>query len=117
MESRPVLLASEIVKENILRRHSKTVKQFDYRLCHHRRTAHQIDYVLRVLVVLEISLIKNIVDKACSICNSCCISLRIRTVKCKIELEVREVFLDLVIVFKVECLFQAACSIEEVDFP
>ena len=46
--------------------------------------------------------------------NAGCISCRVRTVEGEVELEVRELSLDLSEVLKVECLDKCTCSIEEV---
>ena len=67
-------------------------------------------------MVLEVGLVHHVVYEAGHILDSCCISCRIRTVKGKMEVEVREIPLDLCEVFKIECLDKAAGSIEEVYF-
>ncbi len=110
-------LCSEVVVQDILWRYSETVKQLDYRSNHHRRSAHEIEGILRILMLLEVSLIHYIVHKACNIWNPCLICSRIRPVKRKVELEVRELLLNLVVILKVERFLETACSVEEVDFP
>ena len=47
--------------------------------------------------------------------NSRRVCRRVRTVKRKMELEVRELLLELREVFEIECLDESACTIEEVD--
>ena len=66
-------------------------------------------------MLLEVCLVHYIVYEAGHVWHTCLVSCRIRTVKCKVELEVRELFLDFIVVLKIECLFETACSIEEVD--
>ena len=55
-------------------------------------------------MLLEICLVENIVNEACNIRYTCLVSLRIWTVKGKVELEVRELLLDLIVVIEVEGL-------------
>lgn len=68
-------------------------------------------------MLLEVSLIHHVVHKACNIWNSCLISCRVRPVKRKMELEVRELLLNLAVILKVESFLETACAIEEVDLP
>ena len=104
----------EVIVQNALRLHSKAVKQFVDGSDHHRRSAHKVLDVLRSVVVLEIGLVHHIVNETCRVLDSSGVSCRIRTVKGQMEVEVRELLLDLGIVLKVECLDKAARSIEEV---
>ena len=62
-------------------------------------------------MVLKVGLVHNIVNETSYIRNAGCISCRVRTVE--VELEVRELSLDLSEVLKVECLDECTCSIEE----
>ena len=57
-------------------------------------------------MVLEICLVKNIVYEACYVRYTCLISDWIWTIECKVELEVRELLLDLIVVIKVESLLK-----------
>ena len=66
-------------------------------------------------MLLEVSLEHYVVYETSNIWYTCCISLRIRSVECEVELEVRELLLDCVIVIEVESLLKGACSIEEVN--
>ena len=66
-------------------------------------------------MLLEICLVHDIVNESCHILHSSCIGCRIRTVESEVEVEVRELLLDFSIILEVECLFQATCTIEEVD--
>ena len=108
-------LTSKVVVQYVLRWNSEAVKQCVYRLDHHRRTAHEVFDILWSLVLLKICLVHHIVNETCNILDSCFICCRIRTVESKVEVEVRELFLDFSIVFEVECFLQATCTIEEVD--
>ena len=103
----------EVIVQNALRLHSKAVKQFVDGSDHHRRSAHKVLDVLRSVVVLEIGLVHHIVNETCRVLDSSGVSCRIRTVKGQMEVEVRELLLDLGVVLKVECLDKAARSIEE----
>ena len=67
-------------------------------------------------MVLEVCLVKDVVYEACYVWYASFVCLWIRSVKCQVELEVREFFLNLCVVLKVECLFKATCTVEEVDF-
>ena len=89
-------LCSEVVVEDILRLYSEAVKEIDYRCRHHRRAAHQVEAVLRSLMVLQISLIEHIVDESRRVGNMLSICLRVRPVKGKMELEVREFLFKLI---------------------
>ena len=108
-------LGAKVIKENILRRHSQTIKEVNYRLRHHWRTAHKVDDALWLIVVFEICLVENIVNETSNIWYTSLISLWIWTVEGQVELEVRELLLDLVVVVEIECLLQRACAIEEVN--
>ena len=108
-------LCAEVIEQDILLRHAEAVEKVHYRLCHHRRTAHEVDDALWLIVLLEICLIENIVYEACNIRYTCLVSLRIWTVQSEVELEVRELLLDLLEVLEVECLLQRTSTIEEVN--
>ena len=64
-------------------------------------------------MLLEVSLEHHVVYETCNVRYASCICLRIRSVKGKIELEVRELLLDCVIVVEVECLLKRTCSVED----
>lgn len=53
-------------------------------------------------MLLEVGFEHDVVYEACNIRNACCICCRVRTVKCKMELEVREILLNLVVILEVE---------------
>ena len=66
-------------------------------------------------MVLEIGLEHHIVNEARSVLDTGCICCRVRTVKSKMEVEVRELCLDFCVVLKIECLHKVAGSIEEMN--
>ena len=66
-------------------------------------------------MVLQVGLVHYIVNEAGSILNAGCISCRIRTVKGKSEVEVRELLLNLCEVLKIEGLYKSTGAIEEAN--
>ena len=66
-------------------------------------------------MVLQISLVHHVVNEACHILHSCCIGCRIRTVESEVEVEVRELLLNLCEVIEVECLNESTRSVEVVN--
>ena len=66
-------------------------------------------------MLLEVGLIHHIVHEACGVLHAGSICCRVRTVKGKVELEVRELLLDLCEVLEIEGLHEGACAIEEAD--
>ena len=108
-------LGAEVIKENILRRHSQTIEEVNYRLRHHWRTAHKVDDALWLIVVFEICLVENIVNETSNIWYTSLISLWIWTVQSEVELEVRELLLNLVVVIEVEGLLKRTCTVEEIN--
>ena len=66
-------------------------------------------------MILEVCFIHYVVYETCRVLDTCCICCRVRTVKGEIELEVRELLLDLSEVFKIEGLDKCTSSVEEAD--
>ena len=108
-------LCAEVIEQDILRWHSEAVKKVDNRLGHHWRSTHKVDDALWLGVVLEICLVENVVYKAWNIRNTSLISLWIGTIQSEVELEVRELLLDLVVVVEVEGLLERTSTVEEVN--
>ena len=67
-------------------------------------------------MVLQIGLVHHVVNEACHVLHAGCISCRIRTVEGEMEVEVRELLLDLGIVLEVEGLDKASRTVEEMNF-
>ena len=111
-----MLLCTEVIVENALRLNSETVKQTNYRIDHHWRSAHEVLDILRSIVILQICLVHDVVYEACHILHARCISCRVRAVKSEMEVEVRELLLNLSIILEVEGLDKASRTIEEVYF-
>ena len=99
-------LCAEVIEQDILLRHTEAVEKVYYRLCHHRRTAHEVDDALWLIVLLEICLIENIVYEACNIRYTSLVCHGIGTVEGEVELEVGELLLNLVVVIEVERLLE-----------
>ena len=66
-------------------------------------------------MILEVGLVHHVVYKTGRVLDTRCISGRIRTVKSQMEVEVREVLLDLGKVLKVERLDKTAGTVEEMN--
>ncbi len=107
-------LLTEVVVEYAFGRYTEAVEEPVHCAYHHRRAAHEVFDILRSLVVLEVGLIHNIMYKSGGVGHSGGICRRVRTVESEVELEVRELFLDLGEIFKIESFHEAARSIEEV---
>ena len=110
-----IKLSAEVIEQDILSWHAEVVQHVYYRLRHHWRTAHEVDDAFWLIVLLEVCLVKHVVNEACNIRYTCLVSLRIWTVQSEVELEVRELLLDLLEVLEVECLLQRTSTIEEIN--
>ena len=104
---------AEVIVEDALRRDAEAVKQVVDGADHHRRTAHEVLDVLGCLVILQVGLVHHIVDKARGVLDTGGVRGGIRTVESEVELEVRELPLDLGEVLKIEGLDKGARSVEE----
>ena len=67
------------------------MRQIKHSLGHHWRTAQVVLDVLWSVVLLEVGIAHHWSNEAWSVFYTQCISLRIWTVQCQVEVEVREV--------------------------
>lgn len=92
---RLVVLSSEIVEAYHIVLHSERMEKVEDGLGHHRRTAEIVFAVFWVLMLFEVCIAHYRSYEARGIAKPCCISLRVRTVECEVEMEIRIVFLKL----------------------
>ena len=99
-------LSTKVVKENILRGNTKTVEHIYDSRCQHRRSTHQVEVALGLVVCLQIVLVQYVVNETYLVLNTCCICCGIGTVQSQVELEVGELLLDSSEILQVECLLE-----------
>ena len=106
-------LCAEVIVEDILRRYAETVEHLQNRSRHHRRSAHEVDTSLGILVVLEVVLVEDGVYESGFVGNTCSIGCGIGTVQSQVEREVGELLLYLVEILEIEGLLERTGTVPE----
>lgn len=110
------LLTAEVVEAYHVVFYSEGVEKVEYGLCHHWRSAEVVFAVFWSFVLLEVGVAHHWCYEAWGVFDACSISLWIRTVEGEMEMEVREVLLELQEVIEEWYLFECACSVEVVHW-
>ena len=92
--------------------YAQRVEQVKHCLCHHRRAAEVVLDVLWSVVLLEIGVAQDWSNEACGIFNTQSVCLRIWTVQCQVEMEVRILLLQCQEVLHEEYLINSTSTIE-----
>ena len=108
----PDELSTEVIEVDHIILDAEAMKQIDHRLRHHRRTAQVVLDVLWRIVLLEVSITHHRSDESGRVLHAKAISLRIRTVKRQVEVEVRELLLHLQEVLHEEDLVDGTGAVE-----
>ena len=105
---------TKVIEHNHVVLNAQRVEQVKHSLGHHRRTAQVVLDVLWSVVLLEVGVAHHWSNEARSVLYAQCISLRIWTVQSQVEVEVRELLLQLQEVLQEEYLVNSTSTIEVV---
>ena len=107
-------LTTKVVEHNHVVFYTQRVEQVKHSLCHHRRTAEVVLDVLWSVMLLEVGVAQDWSNEASGIFNTQSVCLRIWTVQSQVEVEVRELLLQLQEVLQEEYLVNSTSTIEVV---
>src|SRR3989344_5651810 len=105
-----IMLAAEVVEQDVLRLHTQVSEHLDDRGVHHGRAAHVELAILRSRMVLQIVLVQHVVDEAG---RAVPVVFRQRIGQRQMPLEVRVLGLQLIVLFDVEGLAHGARTVPE----
>ena len=106
-------LRAEVIVKDIFGRNAEAVEHLDNGIRHHRRSAHEIDAALGLLVVLQIVFVQHVVHEANLVVHARRVGCGIGTIERQMELEVGELLLDGVEIFQIESLLQRTRAVPE----
>ena len=107
-------LSAKIIKHDHVVLNAQGVEQVKHSLGHHWRATEVVLDVLWSVVLLEVGVAHHWSNEAWSVFYTQCISLRIWTVQCQVEVEVGEFLFDAEEVLEVEHFVQGTSSVEVV---